>query len=108
MPVKYNKTAMCNVCGKVMRDDNLKRHVSLIHGNTNKSVQYKEEGQQPSNILMGSQHYNKVVHSASNKVQVEGSEIDESDDLLLNDGANIRFELYRFLQSISFQDRIKF
>ena len=48
------------------------------------------------------------MHSASNKVQVEGSEIDESDDLLLNDGANIRFELYRFLQSISFQDRIKF
>ena len=80
MPVKYNKTAMCNVCGKVMRDDNLKRHVSLIHGNTKNSVQCKEERQQPSNILMGSQHYNKVVHSSSNKTQVKGSEIDESDD----------------------------
>ena len=64
MPVKYNKTAMCNVCGKVMRDDNLKRHVSLIHGNTKNSVQCKEKRQQPSNILMGSQHYNKVVRGA--------------------------------------------
>ena len=86
---------MCNVCGKVMRDDNLKRHLSLKHGNTKNSVKCKEERQQPSNILMGSQHYNKVVHSASNKVQVEGSEIDESDDMLLNDGANLKFELQR-------------
>ena len=87
MPVKYNKTAMCNVCGKVMRDDNLKHHVSLIHGNTKNSVQCKEERQQPSNPLIGSQHYNKV--------QAEGSEIGDSDDMLLNDSANLKFELQR-------------
>ena len=82
-----NKTAMCNVCGKVMRNDNLKRHVSLMHGNTKNYVQCIEDRQQPSNLLMDSQHYNKV--------QVEGSEIKESDDLLLNDGANLKFELQR-------------
>ena len=79
MPVKYNKTAMCNVCGKVMRNDNLKRHVSLMHGNTKNSVQCKEDRQQPSKLLTDSQHYNKV--------QVEGSEIKESNYLLLDDGA---------------------
>ena len=87
MPVKCNKTAMCNVCGKVMRDDNLKRHLSLKHGNTKNSVKCKEERQQPSNLLIGSQHYSKV--------QAEGSEIDKSDDFLLNDGANLKFELQR-------------
>ena len=87
MPVKYKKTAMCDMCGETMRNDNLKRHVSLKHGNTNSSVQCREDHQQPINLLMDSQHYNKV--------QVEGSEIKESDDLLLNDGANLKFELQR-------------
>ena len=27
-----HKTIMCHVCGKVMRDDNLKRHLELKHG----------------------------------------------------------------------------
>ena len=47
MPVKYNKTAMCNVCGTVMRNANSKRHASLMHGNTKNSAQCKEEDQQP-------------------------------------------------------------
>ena len=68
-----------------MRDDNLKRHLRLIHGNTKNSVQCKEERQQPSNPLIGSQHYNKV--------QAEGSEIGDSDDMLLNDSVNLKFEL---------------
>jgi len=70
-----------------MRDDNLKRHLRLIHGNTKNSVQCKEERQQPSNPLIGSQHYNKV--------QAEGSEIGDSDDMLLNDSVNLKFELQR-------------
>ena len=90
-----NKTAMCNVCGKVMRNDNLKRHVSLMHGNTKNYVQCIEDRQQPSNLLMNSQHYNKV--------KVEGSEIDESDDLLLND-VKVKFsknvEYYRLIPGI--------
>ena len=90
MHVKYNKTAMCNVCGKVMLNDNLIRHVSLMHGNTKNSVWCKKERQQPSNLLMDSQHYNTV------QVEVmKGNEIEESDDLLLNDGANLKFELQR-------------
>ena len=32
MLVNRNKTIMCHVCGKVMRDDNLKRHLELKHG----------------------------------------------------------------------------
>ena len=36
---------------------------------------------------MNSHHYSKV--------QVEASEIEESDDVLLNDGGNLKFELQR-------------
>ena len=78
---------MCNVSGKVMRDDNLKRHVISVHVTTKNSVQCKEERLQPNNLLMVTQHYNKL--------QVEGSEIDESDYLLLNNGENLKFELKR-------------
>ena len=31
----YNKTIMCHVCGKVMRDDLLKRHMKTKHGGSN-------------------------------------------------------------------------
>ena len=55
------------------------------HANTRISLHCEEERQQHSNLSVDSQHCNKV--------QVEGSEIDESDDLLLNDGANLKFEL---------------
>ena len=35
MSGNYNKTAMCNIGGKVMRDDNLKRHIRSRHGEIN-------------------------------------------------------------------------
>ena len=33
----YHKTTMCGLCGKVMRDNNLKRHVKIKHSLENSS-----------------------------------------------------------------------
>ena len=44
---KYNKTVMCGVCGKVMRDDHLKRHMSTKHGDAGEIVQHGKEHQKP-------------------------------------------------------------
>ena len=76
MLVNFNKTIMY-MWGKVVQNDNLKRHVSSKHGNTESTVQF-EEGRQ--------QHGNLVVIKHYDKVQVEGSEIEVSDDLPVNDG----------------------
>ena len=38
MSKNRNMTIMCNICGKVMRDDNLKRHISLKHEEMNKNM----------------------------------------------------------------------
>ena len=42
-----NKTVMYNVCGKVMRDDHIKRHTSTKHGNVESDVQHDEGHHQP-------------------------------------------------------------
>ena len=47
MSNNYHKTEICGVCGKVMRDDNLKRHMSSKHGNTESVVQRGEGQHQP-------------------------------------------------------------
>ena len=43
MSSNYHKTVTCTVCGKTMRDNNLKRHTSTKHGN-NESVRQRGEG----------------------------------------------------------------
>ena len=42
MSSNHNKNTMCNVCGKVMGDDLLKRHVNLKHSNTNIALSIME------------------------------------------------------------------
>ena len=61
---------MCNVCGKVMRDDLLKRHMNSKHNNVS-STQHNDE------------------------VKAEDSEIEESGNLLVSCGAKLKFELQR-------------
>ena len=38
----YNKSTMCRVCGRVMRSDNLKKHMISKHKDDCNSIQYKE------------------------------------------------------------------
>ena len=45
MSNSYHKTVMCNVCGKVMRSDHVKRHMSAKH-ETKTNVQQRGEGYQ--------------------------------------------------------------
>ena len=43
MSSNYDKTVMCGVCGKFMRDNNLKRHTSTKHGNV-ESIEQRGDG----------------------------------------------------------------
>ena len=45
MSSNRNKTTMCGVCGKVMRDDTIKRHMSTKHGNVESDAQRGEAPQ---------------------------------------------------------------
>ena len=70
MSSNRNKNTMCNVCGKVMRDDLLKRHMNSKHNNVS-STQHNDE------------------------VKAEDSEVEESGNLLVSCGAKLKFELQR-------------
>ena len=41
----YHKSIMCGVCGKVVRDDTLKRHMSAMHGNAEEIAQDDQHDQ---------------------------------------------------------------
>ena len=45
MSSNRNKTTMCNSCGKVTRDDHLKRHMDSKHPSAEKVVEEDEENQ---------------------------------------------------------------
>ena len=70
MSSNRHKNTMCNICGKVMRDDLLKRHMNSKHNNVS-STQHNDE------------------------VKAEDSEIEESGNLLVSCGAKLKFELQR-------------
>ena len=67
MSCNYNKTAMCNLCGKVMRDDNLKKHKNRKHSNFDTSLHNGEV--RPIADLVIDNQYN-------DEVKVEDSEIE--------------------------------
>ena len=45
MSSNRNKTTMCNICGKITRDDHLKRHMDSKHPSVENVVQEDEENQ---------------------------------------------------------------
>ena len=47
MSSNRHKTVMCRVCGEVMRDDTLTRHMSTKHGNVENDVQHDVGHHQP-------------------------------------------------------------
>ena len=77
------KPTMCNICGKVMRSDNLKRHCKIVHDN---ECQEKREGE--------------TVQCSSSLEQCtnEQQQANEKDSILLEFGnvdAKLVFELQR-------------
>ena len=42
MSRNYNKTAICNLCGKVIRDDNLKKHNDRKYSDVDSFLHHKE------------------------------------------------------------------
>ena len=60
MSRNYNKTAMCNLCGKVMRGDNLKKHKDRKHSNFDTSLHHVEARQPIADLLIDDQHNDEV------------------------------------------------
>ena len=50
MSTDRHKTTMCNIYGKVTRDDYLKRHMSAKHGDTSEIVQNGKKHKDPLQV----------------------------------------------------------
>ena len=70
---------MCNLCGKVMRDDNLKKHKNRKHSNFDTSL-HNEEVRPIADLVIDNQH--------GDEVKAEDSEIEELDYTPLHHDAN--------------------
>ena len=80
---------MCNVCGKIMWDNNLKRHIRLKHNNT---MLLGDKHQQQENVITE----NRYDVDDENESHAAESRFEESDDSLVDyDGVNIKLELHR-------------
>ena len=87
MSSNRHKTTMCNVCRKVMRDDNLKKHKSKKHSNLDASLHHGEVRQPIADLVIDNQH--------NDEVKAKDNEIKESGNLLVSCGAKLKFELQR-------------
>ena len=85
------KSTMRNECGKVMRDDLLKRHMNSKHSNVSSTLHRGEEHPQYMNIIVDSQY---KAHD-ENEQQAEYCKDEETGDLLVSCCAKLKFELYR-------------
>ena len=57
MSINRHTTTMCNVCGKVMQDENLKKkHKSKKHGEISQIVLNVDRSQQSDNLTVDVQH----------------------------------------------------
>ena len=117
MSNSYHKTVMCNVCGKVMRDDHVKRHMSVKH-RTKTLVQQRGEDCQlqqrqatfasdvskvSAEDVQQDRSFEKMSTEASNQEIEASAEMDSYDEELLEVSkancthvkANLKFELMR-------------
>ena len=86
-----HKNLMCNICGKVMRDDHLKRHMNSKHGNVSGTLHHGEEHPQYMNFMVDGQYKS---HD-ENESQVEHCKNEETCDLPVSCDAKLKFKLYR-------------
>ena len=87
MSKNRNITTMCNVCGKVMRDDHLKRHIDAKHSNVGSDLHHTEIQQQNNNPMITDQHDYRVKEASAKR--------EELDNLPDGNGVNIKLELHR-------------
>ena len=84
--VNYHKTLMCKICGKVMRSDNLKRHMTSKHGNVNITLHHRECHPESEMITNDARHNNESL--------AEDCKVEELDDSLVTYTENLKFELH--------------
>ena len=81
MSSNRHKTTMCNAYGKVLRDENLKKHKIKKHSN------FGEVRQPITDLVIDNQH--------NDEVKAEDSEVEEFDYTPLTHHAILEFELQR-------------
>ena len=82
-----HKTAIYNVCGKVMRDDNMKKHKIKKHSNFDTSLHLGEVRQPIADLVIDNHH--------NGEVKAEDIEFEELDYTPLTRDAKLEFELQR-------------
>ena len=94
----YHKSVMCNVCGKVVRDNYLKHHLMVKHARTENSAKY--DGVQDSTPNADIESLELSVNDGSNdRITVKdnsltpATETDEVAGDAVDDDANLRFQL---------------
>ena len=83
MSSNQNKTT--NICGKVICDDNLKRHMNSKHNKLSSTMWYREKGQQCRNLLDDSKHNNESI--------AEGCKVEVLNDSEVSYTANLKLEV---------------
>ena len=89
MSSNRNKNLMCNICGKVMRDDHLKRHMSSKHNNVSSTQHHGEEPLHYVNIMVDGQY---KAHD-ENESQAEHCKDEETGDLVVSCGAKLKLTM---------------
>ena len=70
----YHKTVMCNICGKVTRDDILKRHMSAKHGDASEIVQHGKKHQDPLQVSVETDAQDDQHEQANNPTKSSSQE----------------------------------
>ena len=89
MSSNRHKTTMCNLCGKVMRGDNLKKHKIKKHSNSDTSLHHAEVHQPIADIVIDNQH--------NDEVKAKDSEIEELDHTPLHKDTNLKFNNFALI-----------
>ena len=74
MSTNRNKTTMCNICGKVTRDDYLKRHMSAKHGDASEIVQHGKKHQDPLQVSVETDAQDDQHEQANNPTKSSSQE----------------------------------
>ena len=98
MSYNRNKTTMCNICGKIMQDDNMKKHKSKKHSNLNTSLHHGDVRQPIADLVIDNQH--------NDEMKAEDSEMEELNYTPLTHNAKLEFELQRDKDNYRDQKRI--
>ena len=87
MSSNRQQNTMCTICCKFKWNSSLKLHISLKHNKPSITLLHEKERQHHGNLMLDSQHNNEPI--------AEGSKVEELEDSLVTNTANLKLELQR-------------